>query len=103
MATELAAHDNRLFYYDNRTHGEVDYLIDDYQSLSVVPLEVKSGKDYKRHSALSRFVATPDYKIQQAYVLSNSREVESNGKITYIPIYYCMFLNGNITDEEILI
>ncbi|MCM1178235.1 MAG: AAA family ATPase [Bacteroides sp.] len=103
VATELAAHDNRLFYYDNRTHGEVDYLIDDYQSLSVVPLEVKSGKDYKRHSALSRFVATPDYKIQQAYVLSNSREVESNGKITYIPIYYCMFLNGNITDEEILI
>lgn len=25
---------------------EVDYLIDDYDSLSVVPLEVKSGKNY---------------------------------------------------------
>lgn len=103
VATELAAHDNRLFYYDNRTRGEVDYLIDDYQSLSVIPLEVKSGKDYKRHSALSRFVATPDYHIKQAYVLSNSREVETDGKITYIPIYYSMFLEGNISAQEIII
>lgn len=103
VATELAAHDNALFYYDNRTRGEVDYLIDDYKSLSVVPLEVKSGKDYKRHSALSRFVTTPDYKIQRGYVLSNSREVESDGKIMYIPIYYCMFLEGNLAEEEILI
>ncbi len=103
VATELAAHDNRLFYYDNRNRGEVDYLFDDYKTLSVVPLEVKSGKDYKRHSALSRFVSTPDYNIKQAYVLSNSREVETDGKITYIPIYYSMFIEGNLPDEEILI
>ncbi|MDE6445179.1 MAG: AAA family ATPase [Muribaculaceae bacterium] len=103
VATELAAHDNSLFYYDNRNHGEVDFLIDDYKSLSVMPLEVKSGKDYKRHSALSRFVSTPDYHITQGYVLSNSRKVECEGKIIYIPIYYCMFLQGTITDEEILI
>lgn len=103
VATELAAHDNNLFYYDNRSRGEVDYLIDDFQSLSVVPIEVKSGKDYKRHSALSRFVSTPDYMIRQAYVLSNSRDVETDGKITYIPIYYTMFIAGNNMDEEILI
>ncbi len=103
VATELAAHDNKLFYYDNRSRGEVDYLIDDFQSLSVVPIEVKSGKDYKRHSALSRFVSTPDYMIRQAYVLSNSRDVETDGKITYIPIYYIMFIAGNNMDEEILI
>ncbi len=68
-----------------------------------MPLEVKSGKDYKRHSALSRFVSTPDYNINYGYVLSNSREVEIIGKIVYIPIYYCMFLQGTVTDEEILI
>ncbi len=103
VATELAAHDNRLFYYDNRSHGEVDYLIDDYKTLSVLPLEVKSGKDYKRHTALSRFVSTPDYRISRGYVLSNSRQVEIDGKIIYIPIYYSMFLQGNLPDEEILI
>lgn len=103
VATELAAHDNQLFYYDNRTRGEVDYLIDDYKSLSVVPLEVKSGKDYKRHSALSRFVTTPDYNIKKAFVLSNNREVETRDKITYLPIYFCMFIEGNVTEDEIII
>lgn len=103
VATELASDDKRLFYYDNRTRGEVDYLIDDYASLSVVPIEVKSGKDYKRHSALTRFVNTPDYHIRQGYVLSNSREVESDGKITYVPIYYCMFIGEEDPAEEILI
>lgn len=49
VASELIAHGHRLFYYDNRNKGEVDYLIDDYDSLSVVPIEVKSGKDYTVH------------------------------------------------------
>ena len=52
VASELAAHGYRLFYYDNRSKGEVDYLIDDYASLSAVPIEVKSGKDYTVHPAL---------------------------------------------------
>lgn len=103
VASELAAHDNPLFYYDNRTRGEVDFLIDDFNLLSVIPLEVKSGKDYKRHSAISRFVTTPDYNIHRGYILSNSRQVETDGKITYMPIYYSMFLSGNSTQEEILI
>ena len=56
VASELAAHGYKLYYYDNRSKGEVDYLIDDYSSLSAVPLEVKSGKDYTVHSALNTFV-----------------------------------------------
>lgn len=103
VAMELTAHDNSLFYYDNRTRGEVDFLIDDYSTLSVVPLEIKSGKDYKRHSAMSRLVNTPDYNIKHAYVLSNNRVVETDGKITYMPIYYCIFLNGSFMEPEVII
>ena len=103
VATELAAHDNELFYYDNRNHGEVDFIIDDYSNLSVLPIEVKSGKDYKRHIAISRFVNTPDYKIKKAYVLSNCREVEVDDKITYMPIYFCMFLAEDGAETEIII
>ena len=55
-ASELKAHGFRLFYYDNKQKGEVDYLVDDYNTLSVVPIEVKSGKDYSVHSALNHFV-----------------------------------------------
>ncbi len=95
VASELIAHGHNLFYYDNRHKGEVDYLIDDYSSLSVVPVEVKSGKDYTIHSALNTFVQNEDYNIKKAYVVSNERTVQQNGKIIYIPIYYVMFLDAN--------
>lgn len=102
VASELIAHGYRLFYYDNRSKGEVDYLIDDYESLSAVPIEVKSGKDYTVHSALNTFVSNEDYHIQKAFVLSNEREVSTNGKITYLPIYYVMFFNSSSSNNTSL-
>lgn len=94
VASELIAHGYNLFYYDNRNKGEVDYLIDDYNSLSAVPIEVKSGKDYTIHSALNTFVKNDDYHVKKAYVLSNAREIATNGKITYLPIYDVMFFGA---------
>ena len=91
-ASELKAHGHSLFYYDNKDKGEVDYLIDDYDTLSVLPIEVKSGKDYTVHSALSTFVKNEDYKVRKAYVLSNDRTIKTRGKIIYAPIYEIMFL-----------
>ena len=92
VASELIAHGHKLFYYDNRNKGEVDFLIDDYGSLSCVPIEVKSGKDYTVHSALNTFVQNEDYNVMKAYVLSNNRDITATGKITYLPIYFVMFL-----------
>lgn len=100
VASELIAHGYKLFYYDNRSKGEVDYLIDDYDSLSAVPIEVKSGKDYTVHSALTTFVQNEDYHIKKAFVLSNAREITANGKITYIPIYYIMFFHNSTEDSK---
>ena len=95
VASELIAHGHKLFYYGNRSKGEVDYLIDDYDSLSAVPIEVKSGKDYTVHSALNAFVQNEEYHIKKAFVVSNERNVTQNGKITYIPIYYIMFFDAD--------
>ena len=92
VASELKAHGHKLYYYDNRNKGEVDYLIDDYDSLSVVPVEVKSGKDYTVHSALNNFVSNESYNIKNAVVLSNEREITHKGKVVYLPIYFVMFM-----------
>lgn len=92
VASELIAHGHKLFYYDNRKNGEVDYLIDDYENLTAVPIEVKSGKDYTVHSALNTFVKNEEYNVKNAFVLSNERNIFSKGKITYLPIYYVIFL-----------
>lgn len=91
VAQELHAHGFALHYYNNKQKGEVDYLIDDYEHLRVLPIEVKSGKDYTVHSALTNFISTPDYHIDRAVVLSNEREVTVRNGISYLPIYYCMF------------
>ena len=100
VASELIAHGYELFYYDNRHKGEVDFLIDDYATLSAVPIEVKSGKDYTIHSALNNFVKNEDYHIQKAFVVSNERTVSTKGKIIYIPIYYIMFFQHGLEDSE---
>lgn len=100
VASELLAHGYRLFYYDNRSKGEVDYLIDDFNDLTAVPIEVKSGKDYTVHSALNTFISNEDYHIKKAFVLSNEREIRFKGKITYLPIYFIMFFQNVPADAE---
>ena len=100
VAQELHAHGYTLHYYDNKQKGEVDYLIDDYRRLTVLPLEIKSGKDYMVHSALDKFLATPEFHIHEAVVLSNEQRVHQQNGITYMPIYYCMFFANNITENE---
>jgi len=101
VAQELRAHGYDLYYYDNKKNGEVDFLIDDADNLSNIPIEVKSGKDYTVHSALDKFISNDDYNIKKAYVLSNEREVFVDNGITYIPIYYIMFFQNisNVIEE----
>ena len=90
VASELNAHGKKLYYYDNRLKGEVDFLIDDFDTLSVVPIEVKSGRDYKIHSALNNLQKTGS--VQKGIVLSNSPEITQKGNTLYLPVYYVMFL-----------
>ncbi len=92
VAEELKAHGHELYYYDRKKVGEVDYLIDDYNSLNVLPLEIKSGKDYKTFRALPKILHDTNYKMKKGYVLSNDREIKTVDKITYYPIYFIMFL-----------
>ena len=100
VAQELKAHGHRLFYYDNRKNGEVDFLVDDYSSLTILPIEVKSGKDYTVHCALNKMLANPDYNVLSGLVVSNERKVKHDGKVTYMPIYYVMFIDANGENNE---
>ena len=101
VAQELKAHGFDLRYYDNRKKGEVDFIVDDYDALSLLPIEVKSGKDYQIHSALNSLVSNEEYNIHKAIVFSNTREITAKSKICYLPIYYVMFLEPN--NSEIII
>lgn len=102
VAQELIAHDYVLRYYDNKTKGEVDFIVDDYDTLSALPIEVKSGNDFKRHRALDKFIQNDDYNIKNAILFSNSRDVQRVGKVIYMPIYYVMFLEPSMPEEVII-
>ena len=99
VTSELRAHcSGPLFYYDNKAHGEVEFLLDDYDHAAILPVEVKSGKDYTIHRALNTFLANPDYHVHDAYVLSNERIIKKDGFITYLPIYFAPFIRSNHPD-----
>ncbi len=102
VAQELRAHGHKLFYYDQRKQGEVDYMIDDHTLMSIHPVEVKSGKDYTVHSALNNLLDNPDYHISAATVISNERKIYQNGKITYMPVYLVMFMNNDVPQDRYL-
>lgn len=99
VAQELKAHGFCLHYYDNKKNGEVDYLVDDADTLKVLPIEVKSGKNYWVHSALDKFLDNDDYDVDKAIVLSNEQSVYEKKGVTYLPIYYVMFLAPSETDS----
>lgn len=103
VAQELTAHGFKLHYYDNKQKGEVDFLVDDYDRLQVLPLEVKSGKDYTEHSALTKFIETPEYGIDRAIVFSNERKVFKKKGSTYMPVYYCMFLENHAPAAAVIL
>ena len=68
----------------------MDFVI--AQNGKVIPIEVKSGKDYERHNALTNVLANDNYNIDFAYVLTNDN-VRVEGKRIYMPIYMLMFIH----------
>ncbi|MBO5967645.1 MAG: ATP-binding protein [Clostridia bacterium] len=88
-AQELRAHGFDLYYFNSRKQGELDFLVE--LGGDILPIEIKSGKDYMKHAALSTVMANEDYAIPTAYVFQNDN-VNTNGKIVYFPIYMLMFV-----------
>ena len=99
VAQELKAHGFELYYFNSKKQGELDFLIE--LDGEVVPIEVKSGKDFARHAALSNVMANREYDIQTAYVLHNGN-VTVQDRIVYLPVYMMMFLQKKALPEELI-
>lgn len=98
VAQELASKGIDLYYYKNKKLGELDFVIE--LNEKVIPIEVKSGKDYKKHNALNNILEKSESDIQRAYILSNSN-IETDGKKVYLPIYMVMFLKNKVQSPEV--
>ena len=89
VAQELKAHGFDLYYFNSKKQGELDFIIE--RGGEVIPLEIKSGKDYTKHMALNNVLQNEDYGISKAYVFHNGN-INCEGKIIYAPIYMIMFV-----------
>lgn len=89
VAQELAAHDFNLYYFNSKKQGELDFVVE--KDGMILPIEVKSGKDYAVHRALTNILENSEYNIKEALVLSNAN-IKQVGKILYAPIYMVMLL-----------
>lgn len=99
IAQELYAHNVKPYYFNSKKHGELDFVIE-YKG-KILPLEIKSGKSYDKHSALKNVLNTPNYNINEAIVFANTN-VKAAENITYYPIYMCMFLNDEDEQNKII-
>jgi predicted AAA+ superfamily ATPase len=90
VAQELHAHGWKLYYFNSKKQGEVDFLLEN--DSEIIPLEVKSGKDYQRHVALKNILSNEEYTIDRAIVLCNEN-IKEDGNILYAPVYMTMFLH----------
>ena len=88
VAQELATHGFHLYYFNSKKQGELDFVIE--EGSMVVPIEVKSGKDYERHRALNNVLSNPDYAMDKAFVFCNAN-LHTEDNIRYVPIYMLMF------------
>lgn len=89
VAQELVCHGFTTYYFNSKQQGELDFVISD--ASGVIPIEVKSGKDYERHNALANILNCSNYDIERAYVLCEGN-IRRKGRIIYAPIYMTMFM-----------
>ena len=100
VAQELYAHgfaiDHDLFYFNSKKQGELDFVVE-YQG-EVLPIEVKSGKNFERHRALNNIMDNDEYAIPKALVLCQDN-IQVKGRLVYLPIYMLMFFQHDSNDD----
>lgn len=98
-AQELKAHGFDLYYFNSKKQGELDFLVE-HQG-NVLPIEIKSGKDYKKHAALSNVMANAAYAIPEAFVFHNGN-ISTSERVSYYPIYMLMFIQKDRPQEDMI-
>ena len=93
VAQELTAHGYKAYYYNSHRNGELDFVVE--HKGYILPIEVKSGKDYKVHSAISNVTLNDEFQIRESIVFSNYN-ISTEGKFLYLPVYMCFLLDDDV-------
>ena len=100
FAEELKTAGFDLRYYNGKKIGEVDFIVQ--KGHAVIPVEVKSGKDYHVHAALNNVLSVEEWGIGDALVFCMGN-VEQVKTVTYLPWYMIMFFKQNQLPENMVV
>lgn len=89
VAGELTKHGISLNYYDRKSKHELDFVFPEGNKISVI--EVKSGKDYMKHTSLDVAQSLFSDRINRRIVMSGNNLKSENG-VLYLPFYMSMFI-----------
>lgn len=97
FAQQLKANGFTLYYLDKTKIGKVDFMVEQHADL--LPIEIKSGNDYKRHKALDNLLSIKEYALKEGIVFSKGN-LQREDKILYLPFYMIMFFKKeNMLDK----
>ena len=89
VAGELTKHGISLNYYDRKSKHELVFVFPEGNKISVI--EVKSGKDYMKHTSLDVAQSLFSDRINRRIVMSGNNLKSENG-VLYLPFYMSMFI-----------
>lgn len=86
-----------LNYFESKKYGELDFVIQN--GMEVDLLEIKSGKDYKKHFALSKVSSVENWEFGRKIIFCSGNVEEEEG-MEYLPWYLAMFYQVNKEPKE---
>ena len=88
MAQAIKGNGYDLHYYDSKKIGEIDFVIQNGTKVDL--LEIKSGKDFKKHPAVNKVMDIPSWNFGKVLVFCKGN-IEKDGDVVYLPWYMIMF------------
>ena len=98
VAQELRAQGFGLYYFNSRRIGEVDFVVQNGKA--ALPVEVKLGNDWMRHTALNNMLGVGEWNLPEALVLCKGN-MATDGRVTYAPLYMTMFIKPAALPESL--
>ncbi|MCH5255075.1 MAG: DUF4143 domain-containing protein, partial [Lachnospiraceae bacterium] len=89
FAQILTAKGFKIRYFNEKNKGELNFLIQKGQE--VIPMEIRSGENYREHSALTFVLNREDLKLHKGIVYCD-RNMEKDGNISYLPWYMVLLM-----------
>lgn len=99
FAQNLRSNGFELHYYDSKKIGELDFVLQ--KGLHTELVEIKSGKDFKKHLAMDHAMEVEQWKFEKSIVFSKSN-VEEDGKVLYLPWYMILFFKQEKEPEKMI-